>query len=73
MGLFDVFLKKSTTETTRPQKPTIEQSVNQVYKQTAKQIVDELNRSPLFSILSMVLDNSVKNTRILEHPSDRHG
>lgn len=45
MGLFDIFKKKPTTAVTRPQKPTFEQAVNQVYQQTGKQIVDGLNRS----------------------------
>ncbi len=44
MGLLGIFKKKTTTTISRPQQPTIEQLVNQVYQQTGKQIVDGLNR-----------------------------
>ena len=44
MGLLDVFKKKQTTEISRPQKPSFEQVVDQVYQQTGKQIVDGLNK-----------------------------
>ena len=45
MGLFDIIKKKSTTAITRPQQPSVEQIVNQVYQQTAKQIMDGLSKT----------------------------
>lgn len=44
MGLFDIFKKKQTMALSRPQQPSVEHFVNQVYQQTGKQIVDGLNK-----------------------------
>ena len=44
MSFLNFFSKKTTTALTRSQRPSVKQSVDQVYKQAGKQIVDGLNK-----------------------------
>lgn len=44
MGLFDIFKKKPSTAISRPQQPSVEQVVNQVYRQTGHKIAEGLNK-----------------------------
>ena len=44
MGFLDIFKKKQIATITRPQQPTVEQVITQIYQQTGKQIADGLNR-----------------------------
>ena len=45
MGLFDIFKKKQSTQLSRPQTPSTKQEVDQVLRQTEKQIADGLSKS----------------------------
>lgn len=38
MGFLDIFKKKQIATITRPQQPTVEQVITQIYQQTGKQI-----------------------------------
>lgn len=44
MGILNALKKRSTTSLSRPKQPNVEQVVDQVYRQTGKQILTGLNR-----------------------------
>ena len=71
MGLLDVFKKKQTTEISRPQKPSLEQVVDQVEIRQADVRVLFNDATPEFHRLCMVGDVPVPGRmarRLLQDP-----